>query len=153
MTISKTQIASWKRTLSATGAITMIPRVAGSVVGGLVGAYTASASGSNVKIGAVEGASVAIVSLVESSGTVVGAIVAGSAAKLIDYEIQYQTQGGIIDKERIIRTSIETAFCASFPCFEQCSFAALGTALAWGEGSVLVGFVDSIYSDIRKHTK
>ena len=54
----------------------------------------------------------------------------------------------VIDNSRIIKTGIETGICAAIPAITGSYFAAFGTGLVWGEGSILVGFGDSIYNYI-----
>ncbi len=54
----------------------------------------------------------------------------------------------MIDKSRIIKTGIETGICAAIPAITGSYFDAFGTGLVWGEGSLLVGFGDSIYDYI-----
>lgn len=113
----------------------------GAFVGGAVGAYTSAASDSNIKIGIIEGAFVPLT---------VG--VASAAGGGIDYGFQFYGQKDedlkVIDKSRIIKTGIETGICAAIPAITGSYFAAFGTGLVWGEGSILVGFGDSIYNYI-----
>ena len=153
---------------------------AGAIIGGLVGAYTAAASGGDIEQGikeglllggvgtacaliipelmALGGAALATAGATETVVSVIGALstpitmtVAGGAGAFIDYKMQDSSviEGQEIDKGRVIKTGIETGLCAGFPAFSpEVPFGAFGTALAWGEGTTLVGFADSIWSHV-----
>jgi len=134
----------------------------GAVVGGLLGAFTAVATGGNVLESAIEGcltgalgASCGI--LIANPIVAVGLATIGGSA--VDFATQATTQYiekkrvdlSEIDYGRVVKTGLQTGLGAAIPAFGEGAgnaVDAFGTSLIWAEASTLIACADVVVTNL-----
>ena len=141
--------------------------VACTIVGGMMGAFSAATTGGDVVESAIESAATAAVSatcglLIESTVTAVAiATVSGLA---IDTATQIITQCienkeiniSEIDYGRVAKVGLQTGISTLVPSFKNVTtdfVDAVGTIIAWSEVSALMTVADVIITNIRNRIK
>ena len=133
-----------------------------AIVGGILGAFSAAATGGNVLEGAIEGcltgALGATCSLLWPSPCL-AVTVAGLGGCLIDFATQISTQyienGSVdvlsVDYGRVAKIGVQTAVGTAIPALgagADDTVDAVGTALIWAEASTLIVCVDVIVTNV-----
>ena len=136
--------------------------VAGAIVGGLLGAFSALTTDGNVLESAVEGALTGAIGATCGlliSSPIAAACVAGIGGAIVDFSSQVITQytenGSVnianIDFSRVLKTGAQTGIGAAIPAFGAGSgnaVDAFGTALIWGICSAWISVTDVIITNI-----
>jgi len=133
----------------------------GAIVGGLLGAFNAAATGGNILESVIEGALTGAIGatcgmLITNPYVAVTIATAGSA--LVDFATQATNQvvtTGTFDIEkidggRIAKTAFETGLGTAIPQFGDAANVAadaFGTALIWAEGSTIITTADVIITN------
>ncbi len=133
----------------------------GTIVGGLLGAFSAAAAGGNILESAIEGCltgalGAAFGLLIPSSGLAVIAAAAGGA--VIDFATQATTQYiqnksvnlSEIDGWRVAKTAAQTGIGTAIPQYGQGAgnaVDAFGTALIWAEASTMIVCTDVVVTN------
>ena len=133
----------------------------GSIVGGLLGAFSAVATGGNILEGAIEGCLTGALGaacgiLISNPFVAVGLATLGGAA--IDFTTQVTTQYietkcvdmSKIDRGRIVKTGLQTGMGTAIPAFGDGAgnaVDAFGTALIWAESSTLIVCTDVVVTN------
>ena len=126
----------------------------GTVIGGLLGAFSAATTGGNIIESAIEGALTGALGsacgLLLTPFTAVAAASFGGA--LIDFSTQLTTQyiemGSVslknVDFKRVAKTGLQTGLGAAIPAIKHSSGAvdSFGTAIVWAEASTLITCTD-----------
>ena len=141
----------------------------GTVIGGLLGAFSAATTGGNIIESAIEGALTGALGsacgLLLTPFTAVAAASFGGA--LIDFSTQLTTQyiemGSVslknVDFKRVAKTGLQTGLGAAIPAIKHSSGAvdAFGTAIVWAEASTLITCTDVAITNtaatVRSHTR
>ena len=141
--------------------------VTGSIVGGLLGAFNAVATGGNVLEAAIEGALTGLIGSACGlmSITPVAAIaLAALGGAVVDFATQVTSQFistgtfafSKIDGERIFKTAVQTGLGTAIPQLgnaKEVTADAIGTALICAEGSALISCADVVVTNTRNSTK
>ena len=136
----------------------------GAVVGGLMGAFSAATTGGNVLESAIEGALTGAVGAVCGlfiPNPILGVYCATMAGMAIDFATQASSQyiengyydSSKLDVGRVKKTGALTGAGTAIPQFGQPTTSAadaFGTALIWGEGSILITVADVVTTEINK---
>ena len=130
--------------------------IASTIVGGLLGAFSAAATGGNIVEGAVEGVLTGAISSILGTTTPLSTFATVATATFTGFVIDLTIQGifnsqdgrANIDYGRAVKTGLQTGISAWVPCLGK-PIDVFGTALAWAEVSALIIVADVITTNMN----